>query len=115
MKASFRLSTSVSLALLIGLLALAGQWSSYRVSAQVLEATVREREIDKINAVGTIVKASIQEYGDKAKLMARLKASESEVAEGLKLSGPERTASLALDLSEAFKIGELRVLEVTDT
>ena len=115
MKASFRLSTSVSLALLIGLLALAGQWSSYRVSAQVLEATVREREIDKINAVGTVIKASIQEYGDKAKLVARLKASDDVVAEGLKLSGPERTATLAKELDEVFRISELQVLEVIDT
>nr|MDP2192079.1 ATP-binding protein [Rhodoferax sp.] len=114
-KASFRLSTSVTLALLIGLLALAGQWSSYRVSAQVLEAAVREREIDKVNAVGAVVKASIQEYGDKAKLIARLRASDSVLAQAMTLNGPERTARLALKLDEAFKIGELQVLEVTDT
>ena len=115
MKASFRLSTGITLALLIGLLALVGQWSAYRVSKQVLEATVREREIDKVNAVGTVFKAAIIAYGDKAKLIAQIKASASDVAEAMKLSGPEQTAKLASKLDQVFKLGELQVLEVTDT
>ncbi len=115
MKASFRLSTNVTLALLIGLLVLTDQWAAYRVSAQVLEAAVRAGEIDKINAVATVIKTSIQEYGDKAKLIARLKAADSVLAEAMTLNGPERAAMLASELDAVFRIGELQVLEVTDT
>ena len=115
MKASFRLSASLTLALLIGLLALAGQWSAYRVSKQVLEATVQEREINKVQAVGTAIKAAIQEYGNKATLIARIQATGSPLAEAMKLSGPEEATSLALKLDQVFKLGELQVLEVTDT
>ena len=115
MNFSFRLSTGLQLALLIGLLALAGQWMSQRAYAEVLEETVRQREIDKVGTLGNVIVGLIAEHRDEVRMVARLLAANKLVAGAMLLHGPERRAQLTANLDAAFRLADVQTLEVTDT
>jgi signal transduction histidine kinase/chemotaxis response regulator CheB len=110
----FRPSTSLTLALLIGLLASAGQWISHATASDVLEATIRQREIDKVDTVGRVIERLIAQRGQQALQVARLIASHDDVATAVRRHGVDRTASLAGALDEAFQIAHVQSLEVSD-
>ena len=111
----FRLSTTMTLALLIGVLVLAGQWVSQTIAADVLVATVHEREIDKINTIGNLLNGMIAQHGNEAHLVADFLASDRAVENALQMKEPARSAQLTLRINEAFKPHHVQALEVTDT
>jgi signal transduction histidine kinase/CheY-like chemotaxis protein len=114
--AKFRLNRSVSftLALLIGLLVLAGQWVSQWVTADVLEVAVSEREIDKINTVGRVFKNLLSDLGNDAQLAAKLISVDQSVAVALRLPQDQRRARLAPQMNDLLRVGRLHALELTD-
>ncbi len=67
-----RFSATWALVILIGVLALVGQWFSQVISSTYLEKTVREREIDKISAIGRIVKSNLSRETESAVLLAKV-------------------------------------------
>lgn len=109
-----RLSTTLTLALLIGVLAVGGQWVSQRVSSDVLQETVRLREIDKVNTLGRMIEGLIRQQGEQATLVAGLVSANQLVADSMRLDGAQRRARLAVNLDQAFANGGVKVLEVTD-
>ena len=111
----WHVSPTVSMALLIGALALLGQWVSQVVSADVLEAAIRGREIDKISTVGRVVGSVISERGADAQLVARLLSVDQSLAGALQFKEPQRTQALAPEFSASFRVGRVQTLEVTDT
>ena len=111
--ARWRLSTSAVLALLIGLLALAGQYVSQTVTSDVLEATVRQREIDKIDTLGQVITGQIDHHAQKAQLVARLVAADGAVAASVLLAEPQRSARLASSLDDLLRISDVKSLEIT--
>lgn len=110
----YRLSTTTALALLIGVLVLGGQWVSQRISTDVLVATVRAQEIDKINTVGNLLQGLIAQRSNEAHLIADMLSGNPEVADALLLQEPVRSAQLALKLGEAIQLGRVQAVEVTD-
>ncbi len=114
MMARLRPSTSLTLALLIGLLALAGQWVSQRVAADVLEQTVRQREIDKVDTIAGVLRGLIEAHTDQVEMMARLLAANPLIARAMALEGADRRSALARHLEAAMRIGRVAGLEVTD-
>jgi signal transduction histidine kinase/DNA-binding NarL/FixJ family response regulator len=111
---TLRPSTSVTLALLVGLLALAGQWVGYSVSAGVLEATLRQSEIDKVDSVGRLIKGLIERRGQRAQVVAKLLASNGAVAAALASGGPDSGTTLNREFTEAARNGGVQILEATD-
>jgi signal transduction histidine kinase/HPt (histidine-containing phosphotransfer) domain-containing protein/AmiR/NasT family two-component response regulator len=109
-----RPSTSMTLALLVGLLALVGQWVGYSVSAGVLEATLRQSEIDKVDTVGRLIEGLIERRGQRAQVVAKLLASHGVVAAAVATDRPERSASLTREFDEAARNGRVQILEATD-
>jgi signal transduction histidine kinase/DNA-binding NarL/FixJ family response regulator len=109
----WRLSTSFTLALLIGLLALVGQWVSHSVSASVLEASLREREIDKVNALGGVLQGLIAQRGQEAQVVARLLAADAALVGAMALSGPARAERLAQELKLPFRDSGMARMELT--
>lgn len=112
---NLRPSATVALASLISLLALAGQWVAFSVSADVLEASVREREIDKINTVSSVVKGIIAEKQNDIVFIARLLAADSSLSKSIALKGPERVSTLKSAMDKMFQLGRIQTLEVADT
>lgn len=100
------------MALLIGVLALAGQWIAYSASSDVLEASVRAREIDKINTISNVVKGMLVEQENNVRLIARLMATDSSLGKSVTLNGPERLASLKPAMDQVFALGRLQTFEV---
>jgi signal transduction histidine kinase/CheY-like chemotaxis protein/HPt (histidine-containing phosphotransfer) domain-containing protein len=111
----FRPSTNVVLALLVALLAVAGQFVSHRVSSGVLEASVRQREIDKIDTIGNLISGLIAREGSQIRVVARLLASDDVLEMALAEKEPKKSANLKSKLDEVFKVGGVQILEVTDT
>ena len=111
----WRLSPTVTMALLIGSLALAGQWVAQVVSADVLEAAVRQREIDKIGTIGNVVGSVMEERGADAQLVARLLAVDQALASAMLLGEPQRTRMLAPNLDAQFRGARVQTLEVAGT
>lgn len=112
----FRPSAALALALLIGLLAVGGQWIAYNESAEVLEESVRTREVDKINTVSKVLKGLIALKESDAKLIARLLAANNAVGQAMVSQGTERERALRLTevLGPMFDSARIQTLEVTD-
>lgn len=109
-----RLSATATLALLVAALALAGQWVAHVVSSDVLQATVHEREIDKIRTIGSSLSSLIDSQGQKAQLISRLLATNPDLRNALQLKEPARTRQLAKVLDDVFALQQVLTLEVTD-
>lgn len=109
-----RLSTTMTLALLIGLLVLAGQWVAQVITSDVLVETARAREIDKINTVANLLEGLIAQRGNDAHLLADMLATDQAVAGALQLKASERSAQLGRKLDDIFRQGRVQTLEVTD-
>ena len=109
-----RLSTTMTLALLIGLLVLAGQWVAQVITSDVLVETARAREIDKINTVANLLAGLIAQRGNDAHLLADMLATDQEIAGALQLKASARSAQLGRKLDEIFRQGRVQTLEVTD-
>ncbi len=109
----WRPSTSLTLALLIGVLALSGQWASHSVSAGVLETSLREREIDKVKALGGVLQGLIAQRGQEAQVVARLLAADAALAGAMALSGSARAERLAQELKLPFRDSGMSRMEVT--
>ena len=113
-KRSFRPSTKVTLALLVALLAVTGQLVSHRISSGVLEASVREREIDKINTIANLIGGLIAREGDQVRVVARLLAGDDAIEAALTQADPKKSAQLKSRLDEVYKVGGVQIMEVTD-
>ncbi len=103
------------LALLIGLVALAGQWVSYSVSTEVLEGTVRQSEIDKVDIASRRFDGRIAGHARRAQSVARLLASRGTLSAAMAMKGAERTARLAREFADVSRIGDIEILEAIDS
>ena len=112
---NFRPSATVALALLIGVLALTGQWISYTASSDVLEASVRAREIDKINTISSVIKGLLVEQENDVRFVARLLSTDSSLAKSITLKGADRLANLKSSMDQVFALERMQMLEVADT
>lgn len=103
------------MALLIGVLILAGQWISQWITTDVLAETIRLREIDKISTVAKMMEAFIDGNKDEAKATARMLATDRTVLGAMDKSPGVRRAQLAQRLDEIYALDEIQSLEVTDS
>ena len=110
----YRLSTSLTLALLIGVLALLGQWVSHRVGAEVLEETIRQREIDKVNTIGQVMAGLIDGHTSRVLLATRLMARSPNFARAMGLPAAQRRAAVSADLDQVFRVAKLSSLAMID-
>lgn len=113
-KGAARLPTVFLLALLVATLPLAGQWASHLITSNVLETSVREREIDKIGSIGKIIQRAIATHGERTRMAAKLMSASETIEDAMFLGENERRVHLAKKLDQLFEIGLLKTLEVTD-
>ena len=109
-----RLSTTMTLALLIGLLVLAGQWVAQIITSDVLVETTRAREVDKINTVANLLEGLIAQRSHDAHLLVDMLAADQAVAGAIQLKASERSVQLGKKLDDIFRQGRVQTLEVTD-
>ena len=109
-----RLDTSMTLVLVFALLAALSQWVAYQVSSDLLGATVRAREIDKIDTIGRVIGRLIAQQGAHLQQFARLLAANSELSSGLARKEPDRVAMIAAFFDRIQGISKADLLEVTD-
>jgi signal transduction histidine kinase len=102
------------LALLIGLMALVGQAVSYNISTDVLEATVRQNEIDKVNVAGRRFDSLIGGYARRAQSMAKLLAGHRDVLDALAMPPAARRARLQREFTDAAGFGDIVLLDAND-
>lgn len=110
----FRPSTNLTLAVLIGLLALAGQWAAQVVAARLLQQTIQEREVDKANGMARIFSGLLELHADRARLAARLLAARNSTAAALGLQDQARRDALGARLQQDFSDAKVSTLEVID-
>ncbi len=115
MKNRLRISTSATLALLVGLLVLGGQWASHLIAADVLGETIRQREIDKIKTIANLMKELIEQHQDEARATARTLATDHTVTEAMRHLATQRVDALEQRLGEVFDMNEVQTLEVVDS
>ncbi|MEI8395743.1 MAG: ATP-binding protein [Rhodospirillaceae bacterium] len=105
----------VTIALLLLILMALSQGISYWSAHELLEATVHEREIDKIRTIGNVVEHLITHEGERVAQIARLLATEDGLAAGLHDLDAARPDEIANRLSNAYRVSGLDILEVTDS
>lgn len=110
----FRLSTSVALTILLGLLALGGQFVSQYLAYDVLDQAVRQREIDKVNTLGHVVREFIERHGIQAQIAARLLADNRRIVHAVQRDDPDRQTMLAAALARVLGTGVADVVEIID-
>lgn len=109
-----RLDTSMTLVLVFALLAALSQGVAYRVSSDLLGATVRAREIDKIDTISRVIERLIVQQGVHLQQIARLLAANSELSSGLVRQQPNRTATIAAFFDRLQEVSKVELLEITD-
>ena len=108
------LSTNALLVLAFALLATLSQGVAYQTSSTLLDATVREREIDKINTISGIIKSLLNQQSAHLQQLARLLATGNELSASLLREEPDRVAALAATLDRVQGISNTELLEVID-
>lgn len=106
------LSTSLKLALLIGVLTVAGQWVSQSLFNDVLERTVRQREFDKVDALARLVAHRIKQQGRLATLVASMAAGDADMGATMQLADAQRRTRFADVLENLAQNGDVDTLEV---
>jgi signal transduction histidine kinase/ActR/RegA family two-component response regulator len=114
MKQVFKLSTTVILAVLIGVLVMAGQVIAQWTASDVLSETLRLREIDKIKTIANQIAARIDQIKEQVHADAKLLASDHTVVDAMQRTDPQRLVPLAHRLGEALNTNEAKVLELVD-
>ncbi len=109
-----RLSASVALALLISAVALVGQWVSQGITADALEKTVREAEIDKVTAVSRLMAGEITRRGERAQAVASSLARNPDVVAAFSLKETYRTPVFKRELGESSRTARVAIEQVTD-
>ena len=110
-----RLSTNLTLALLFALLVGLSQWMSYRLSHDLLEEAVREREIDKVKTVSRGVEGLIRQQDQNVQLVARMLSTRSDLAQALANPSSEGQAVVKRALDQAFALARVDLMELVDT
>ncbi len=107
-------STRMMLVVLFALLAALSHAVAFRVSSDLLDVTVHEREIDKIKTVSRVIESLIAQQGLRVEQAARLLATQEKLADGLLRPVPRRMEAVAGTLDQAYRLANVDILEVTD-
>ena len=111
----FRFGTAATLIALFALLIGLSQWAFHRLSGELLDATVREHEIEKVRTVGRVVENMIARESTRIEQVARLVAARPALAAALLRPTGQQAAAVAADLDGVYRLAGTDILEVTDT
>lgn len=114
MNVFWRPTTRLALALLIGVLAMSSQWVAHILATDVLETTIRQSEIAKIDTVGNLINGLIQRRGQQARAVARELAVNKAVIAKILDAGKVVSPSIEHEFAEAQRIGQVDLLEVNN-
>ncbi|HPT50022.1 MAG TPA: ATP-binding protein [Accumulibacter sp.] len=109
-----RLSIAFTLILLFGLLAGISQWTAFRVSEEVLQATVETQEFDRIQTIGRVIEELVAEQSKGIGLTARLTAVRNSLGRNLASPSGNITEALRDALDNALTASESDLIEVAD-
>jgi len=115
MNQRFQMSATTALALLIGVLVLASQWTSHLITHDVLTDTVNLREIDKVKTITSMMQAVIGKSQDEASATASMLATDHSVRQAMLGDPRSQIEPLARRLNEIYDLGEIQSLEVTNS
>ncbi|MDK9725620.1 MAG: ATP-binding protein [Sterolibacteriaceae bacterium MAG5] len=110
----FRFGTAATLIVLFALLIGLSQWAFHRLSGELLDATVREHEIEKVRTVGRVVENMIARESTRVEQVARLVAARPALAAALLQPAGQQAAAVAADLDGVYRLAGTDILEVTD-
>ncbi len=110
----FRLGTRMMLLLVFALLAALSQGVAYHVSSNLLERTIRAREIDKINTIGQVIKNLIAQQGVRLQQLGQVLAGEGALSSALAREEPDRAATIAAIFDRIGGLSKADLLEIID-
>lgn len=110
----FRLATSVALTILLGMLALSGQFVSQYLACEALDQAIRQREIDKVESLGHVVREFIERHGLQAQTAARLLADNPKIVSATQRDDPDRQTMLDAALARVLGTGAADIVEIID-
>ncbi|MFO1423364.1 MAG: response regulator [Candidatus Competibacteraceae bacterium] len=110
----FCLGTCATLVLVFALLVALSQGVAYYVSSDLLEATIRAREIDKIDTIGQIIKKLIARQSTQLQRLARVLAEESTLSSAFLREEPDRVAAITAIFDHIDDLSRTDLFEVID-
>ena len=113
----FRYGVTLSLILLLTLLVAISGGSAYLITSGQLRDTIREREIDKIKTMSTIIESLLERESRQTQALAKLLASNPALAGAVRRGTKGADASPALEgmLQPVFIRSQLDLLEISDS
>ncbi len=110
----FRGSITVSIAILFGLMALIGQLVSQHLASGALNEAISQREIDKVNTIGSVVKAMIDRHVQPTRMLAQLLSTNQAIVDGARSEEPVARFRMTDTLAQVLRVGGIETVEVTD-
>ncbi|MDG4598104.1 MAG: response regulator [Candidatus Contendobacter sp.] len=110
----FCLGTCATLVLVFALLVALSQGVAYYISSDLLETTIRAREIDKIDTISQVIKNLIARQSTQLQRLARVLAEESALSSALLREEPDRVAALAAIFDRIGDLSRTDLFEVID-
>ncbi len=108
------LGTCATLVLVFALLVALSQGVAYYVSSDLLETTIRAREIDKTDTIGQVIKNLIARQSTQLQRLARVLAEENTLLAALLREEPDRVAALAAIFDRIGDLSRTDLFEVID-
>lgn len=102
------------LTVLLVLIATISQMVSYWQTRDILASTIRERELDKVHTIGSLLERLIAETSTRISLAATLLKHHEALADAVAQSGAEDRTTLGRVLDQLFVESKMDLLEVTD-
>lgn len=110
----FRGSITVSIAILFGLMALIGQLVSHHLASGALNEAISQREIDKVNTIGSVVKAMVDRHVQPTRMLAQMLSTNETIALGVESEDPEARLRMLDAIAQVLRVGGIETVEVTD-
>lgn len=90
------------------------QGLNFKASGDLLDTTVHQREISKISAVSSVIRAMIAQQGRHVAVVAQMLTSQEVVQTGLLRKGSSGTPAVVEAVDRAYDKAQVDILEVTD-
>lgn len=107
-------SITVAIAILFGLMALIGQLVSHHLASGALNEAISQREIDKVNTIGSVVKAMIDRHVQPTRMLGQLLSSNETIIRGAESADPTARRRMADALTQVLRVGGIETVEATD-
>ena len=108
------LSVTLTLIIIVGLIAGISQWTASLLSENALQSAVEAAEIDKVRTIGRVIQELVAQQSQRVQLTARLTARRNSLGRSLARPPGDRGEALRAVLDGALSASEMDIMELTD-